>query len=606
MKRLAFVLSIIIFFAIPSSALADIAPPTNPPGSNLNPGSDVTQVRMLAETVLVEVQKDITPGSLGRAHVTADFTMQNLGNESERLAVRFPIAASNGYDGSYPEITHIAIRVNGGEVGFRRADYLGEFGWDANDIIPWAEFDVTFPVGKSVAIQVAYDLKGTGFPSQPYTSFNYTLETGAGWKDTIGSADIILRLPYPASTQNVLLGYAESPPANGATFQGNEVRWHFENFEPGEGGHMQNLQFDLVAPAVWQAVVTELNNVAKNPNDGEAWGRLGKAYKTAIITVKLFRTGTFYRSDSGGEELYQLSVDAYEKCLALLPNDALWHAGFAELLAIHAYPNKESSEVDRANEEINIALQLAPNHPLVLKSAYNVHGLLTDGSIDLLSGSIPDFPPPGPTYEPLPPVFNLSTIPGTYQINDVTYYDKNIQLTFHLRSDLSATMEMKFDDGQTYTASGTWKADFVTIILSLVDQFKEPLAFELFVNEPPSHNLVINSSPDQFAFNNNAEPELINLAFPPTPSNTPAPTSTRRPTTPTLSRTPRPTSSPLPTKTPRGTSTTQPTQSEPTSTPAAKAPSSVCGSAMLIPLIAVIWLGQKRSKQANKKMCAKD
>jgi hypothetical protein len=167
-------------------------------------------------------------------------------------------------------------------------------------------------------------------------------------------------------------------------------------------------------------------------------------------------------------------------------------------------------------------------------------------------------------------------------------------------------MEMKFDDGQTYTASGTWKADFVTIILSLVDQFKEPLAFELFVNEPPSHNLVINSSPDQFAFNNNAEPELINLAFPPTPSNTPAPTSTRRPTTPTLSRTPRPTSSPLPTKTPRGTSTTQPTQSEPTSTPAAKAPSSVCGSAMLIPLIAVIWLGQKRSKQANKKMCAKD
>lgn len=594
MKRFAFVLSIIILFAVPSVVLADIAPPRNPSGSNLDPGSEVTQVRMLAETVLVAVQKDITPGSLGRAHVTADFTMQNLGNESERLAVRFPIATNNGYDNSYPEITNIAIQVNGNGVGFRRSNYPAGFGGAAGDIIPWAEFDVTFPVGKNVAIRVAYDLKGTGFPSEPYTSFNYTLETGAGWKDTIGSADIILRLPYLASTQNVLLGYVDSPPADGATFQGNEVRWHLENFEPGEGGQMRDLEFDLVTPAVWQTVVTELDNVARNPKDGEAWGRLGKAYKTAIITVKLFRSGPFYRTDPGGEELYQLSVDAYEKCLALLPNDALWHAGFAELLALHANFNKESVEADRANEEINIALQLAPNHPLVLKSAYNVRGLLTDGNIDLQSGSVPDFPPPGPTQEPLPPVFNVAAIPGTYQINDVTYYGKNIQLTFKLRSDFSATMEMKFDDGQTYTAGGTWKADFLSIILSLVDQFKEPLSFELFVKEPPSHNLVINSSPYEYSFNNNADPELINLAYPPTQTYTPAPTSTRRPTTPTLSRTPRPTSSPLPTKTPPPTRTTQPISSEPASTPVPKAPSSVCGSAMLIPLIAILWIGRKR------------
>ena len=597
MKRFAFILSIIILFAIPSAVLADIAPPTNPPGSNLDPGSEVTQVRMLAETVVVEVQKDSTPGSLGRAHVTADFTMQNLGSESERLAVRFPIAANNGYDSSYPEITNIAIQVNSSGVGFRRSDFPAGFGWARDDIIPWAEFDVTFPVGKNVAIRVAYDLKGTGFPSQPYTSFYYTLETGAGWKDTIGSADIILRLPYPASTQNVLLGYADSPSADGATFQDNEVRWHFENFEPGQSGPASNLEFDLVTPAVWQTVVTELDNVAKNPQDGEAWGRLAKAYKTAIITVKLFRSGGFYRSDPGGEELYQLSVDAYEKCLALLPNDALWHAGFAELLAIHAYSNKESDDADRAREEITTALQLAPNHPLVLKSAYNVNGLLTDGSIDLLSGAVPDFPPPGPTEEPLPPVFNLATIPGTYQINDVTYYGKNIQLTFKLRPDFSATMEMKFEDGQTYTAAGTWRAEFLSIFVSLVDQFKQPMSFDFNVEEPPSHNLVIDSSPYEYSFNNNADPELINLAYPATQTNTPAPTSTRRPTTPTLSRTPRPTLSPVPTETPRPTITTQPTPIQPTSTPAPKTPSSVCGSAMLLPLIAIIPLARTKTRQ---------
>lgn len=594
MKRFAFVLSIIILFAVPSSVLADIAPPQNPPGSNLNPGSEVTQVRMLAETVLVDVQKDITPGSLGRAHVTADFTMQNLGNESERLAVRFPIAINNGYDNSYPEISNIAIQVNGNGVGFRRSDYEANFEMFGGDIIPWAEFDVTFPVGKNVAIRVAYDLKGTGYRTDPYTIFSYTLETGAGWKDTIGSADIILRLPYPASTQNVLLGYADSPPADGATFQDNEVRWHLEDFEPGQGGQLRELEFDLVTPAVWQTVVIELNNVTKNPNDGEAWGRLAKAYKTAMIASKLFSPGTLLRSDPGGEELYQLSLDAYEKCLALLPDDALWHAGFAELLAIHAYSNKKSDEADRANEEINTALQLAPYHPLVLKSAYNVNSILTDGSMQ--TGSEPNVLPPVPTLEELPPMYNVAAIPGTYQLNNTaTYYGKNVQLTFKLRSDFSATMDMTFENGQTYTASGTWRAGDIYIALSLVDQFQERMNFRLYVEAPPSRNLELSSMQSPYSFDSQTNPELINLAYTPTPTNTPAPTITRQPTTPTLSRTPRPTSSPLPTKTPQATLTTEPTPSKPASTPAPKAPFSVCGSAVFIPLVAIIWLGRKRS-----------
>jgi hypothetical protein len=43
------------------------------------------------------------------------------------------------------------------------------------------------------------------------------------------------------------------------------------------------------------------------------------------------------REDDGGLELYELSVEAYETAVALLPEDALWHAGFADLLATHAY-----------------------------------------------------------------------------------------------------------------------------------------------------------------------------------------------------------------------------------------------------------------------------
>jgi hypothetical protein len=45
------------------------------------------------------------------------------------------------------------------------------------------------------------------------------------------------------------------------------------------------------------------------------------------------------RSDADGLELLQLSSQAYEKCLALLPDDSLWQFGYADLLWSHYYFN---------------------------------------------------------------------------------------------------------------------------------------------------------------------------------------------------------------------------------------------------------------------------
>jgi hypothetical protein len=122
MKRIGFTLLIFILFAFPISVLADSAPPYNPPGSNVDPGSEITQVRMVAETVLVDVQADTTPNSLGSARVTADFTMHNIGNEAENLAVRFPISSNVGRD-VYPEIADLIISIDGKQVSYRRANY---------------------------------------------------------------------------------------------------------------------------------------------------------------------------------------------------------------------------------------------------------------------------------------------------------------------------------------------------------------------------------------------------------------------------------------------------------------------------------------------------
>ena len=426
MKRLCFITLLLVLLAFPSNAHADVAPPYFPPGSNPQPGTDFTQVRMVAETVVIEVLKDTASRSLGRAHVTADFTMHNLGSAEESMAVRFPISANNGR-GEYPEIGDLQILVNGAQVLYGRASYPDINYQDEN--VPWAEFDVAFPAGQDVAIRVAYDLQGSGY--YPLTAFYYILETGAGWKDTIGSADVVLRLPYEANPQNIIMdlqvGWAETTP--GGVFQGNEVRWHFDEFEPGQNQPVQNMEFVLISPSAWQAVLTAQANVVQHPKDSETWGMLAKAYKEVFLGHKETR------SDDGGEELYQLSLEAYEKCLSLNPNDAQWHAGFAELLARRAFweswitdvMSHPIPETFRALNEIHTALRLAPDDPVVQDIAWEISSLMPEAMSQ--NGNQYDFPWLTQTPTALPPTpTDVSAItPSAQEQTEVVSVDESTE-----------------------------------------------------------------------------------------------------------------------------------------------------------------------------------
>jgi hypothetical protein len=353
-------LLLLLALLIPSNALADIAPPGQPPGANLLPDAESTQVRMLAESVLIDVLGNTPPGSLGQAQVTARFTMQNLGDSDEKLAVRFPLTFLSGGDdgyGRYPEIKNFSARVNGYQVPVRRvnAQGLGK----SETSVPWAEFSVTFPAGEEVPVEVSYLTEGAG--EYPFISFKYILETGAGWQGTIGQADLTLRLPYEANNQNLIfaeqIGWSQTTP--GGALAEREVQWKFTDLEPGPA---DNLEVSLVMPSAWKKVLHERDNVARNPDDGEAWGRLGKLYKEIIS----YRRGL--RQDPGGKELYPLSVEAYEKALALLPRDALWHAGFADLLYRHYYwgesfsQDPDHGEMLRALDELRLSLALDPDN----------------------------------------------------------------------------------------------------------------------------------------------------------------------------------------------------------------------------------------------------
>lgn len=353
-------------------AKADAAPPLGPPGANPGPGGEITQVRMVAETVLIEIESKPPEGVPGRAHITAEFTMRNLGPSSESMAARFPISCNNGYY-EFPEVQDLQVEVDGRRLPTRRIEGPERWG---EDVVPWAEFDVTFPPGDDVQLRITYTLDGSGEGS--LVAFYYLLETGAGWKGTIGQADLIVRLPYPVSILNTWwddesTGFSKTTP--GGKIAGNEIRWQLRDFEP---TREHNLEITLVKPSYWQPVLTERQNVAQRPNDGEAWGRLGRAYKDVILMRRDLRY------DPGGEELYALSVEAYDHAVTLLPRDALWHAGFAELLAMRAsygywYGGEYASDLRdqsaalRAMQEIDAALTLAPRHARIQEIAEAIY-----------------------------------------------------------------------------------------------------------------------------------------------------------------------------------------------------------------------------------------
>ena len=557
MKRIPVIILALILLAFPSTVFADVAPPANPPGSNPWPGSDTTQVRMAAETVLVEVS-----GNSDTAHVTADFSMHNLGNQDESMAVRFPITSDDGF-GRFPEIKDMAIKVAGKPVSFRRASYpdtIRNYGQDHN--VPWAEFDVVFPAGKDVAIQVAYNMDGSGY--KPITAFNYVLETGAGWKDTIGSADIILRLPYAAEAENVIMGievgWGKTTP--GGSVQGNEVRWHFENFEPGPDGPVQNMQFVLVEPAAWQNVLKARDNAARASNDSEAWGQLAKTYKGIFLMSK------GYREDAGGTQLYQSAVEAYEKCLALNPKDAQWHAGYADLLASRSYWdsfNGPTADVYHALKEIQTALSLAPGDSVVLENAGNIQLMFPDGMKK--SGDAYSFPwlaqtpTPHPTETPVAPSFDPATVSGTYQSDSLTLGNqKKARLILTLGGDHSAQLVTRYESEAPALSKGTWVDNGdTTISIAVVDpnQKQTEIKFDFKADQ-----LISNTYP---AFYGEAGIKMRRMGAAATvpQQSTPGPAPTN--------------SKPVP----KAPAATLPAQKTPDSTPSPP----ICGSAALVGLL---------------------
>lgn len=333
---------LVLLAAAPSPVLADAAPPAPPPGSNLGPGESVTAVRMVTETVIVAMRAMTATDLSGDryddrpefADVSAHFLMRNLGDDEERMAVRFPLedpgGKGDGY-GSYPLITDFQVAVDGQKVPSRRITTPNPSDYPRGpDPIDWEEFDVRFLPAVDVRIDVAYSQQA--YRGSDDACFSYVLQTGAGWRDSIGSADIIFRLPYRADPM-VMARRAIYPSwtinvgevIRDGMAMGNDMQFHFDDLEPTP---QDDLWLCAADPFHWQWVASAKERLALAPGQPSALHEVA-------LSLKAMGTGMYHpkaRSVLLVDDLDGEVRRAFESALAADPDDPSLHAAYADYL----------------------------------------------------------------------------------------------------------------------------------------------------------------------------------------------------------------------------------------------------------------------------------
>lgn len=340
-------------------AQADMAPPPPPIGSNPFTDTIATQVQMVSEVVTFDVA-DNSPNTRGFAKVSAVFNMHNNGSQAETMVARFPLCTyfvDQCMWSPEPSINDLAVWVNGISASVTTTTASVQTTDSSyKDIPAWGNFKVTFPAGQDMTILVTYT--AWAYIRDYFSAdveYDYVLQTGAAWNGPIQKADFILHLPYAINDKNLSF-YV---PDNGWTINGNDLLWHKEDFKPDA-----DLRIMILDPAVWQSILTERQATALHPDDGEAWGRLGMAYKKAVWT----RRGLL--PDPVSVNMTQLSRQAYQNAVRLLPEDADWHYGYAELLCEiamwdmgdPAHQTSADPNLIACIQQLKATLDLSPKH----------------------------------------------------------------------------------------------------------------------------------------------------------------------------------------------------------------------------------------------------
>ena len=192
-----------------------------PEGGAVKAMENHPSIEMVSEKVTVRI-------SGNEAKVEAAFVFHNTGRATTVL-MGFP-ESGPGY-GSTPAqgrgFRDFRTFVDGKPAKTRLMPGRGRKSGDEEDrdYSRWWVNEVWFGKGQTRKVRSLYRCT-VGEEGSDWRLFNYTLATGATWKGTIGMADITVQVERAGDFSRLLIA------PDGYTREGNEIVWHFEDFEP--------------------------------------------------------------------------------------------------------------------------------------------------------------------------------------------------------------------------------------------------------------------------------------------------------------------------------------------------------------------------------------
>ncbi len=303
-----------------------------------------------------------------RGLVEASFTMRNLGSAEEAFDVWFPLAASVRYPGMLPLISKTTVQDFKVWVDGLPTDTEQVKAPDVSDPqveSDWARFPITFPAGQDVIVHVNYTIYPSG--RRPFGGFEYILQTGAGWKDTIGQAVVTVYLPDTVTPENVsqsgtsVEGLPLAPQPAGYTIQNNTIRWQFTDLEPTAE---DNIFVDVLEPGRYRSLVQARANAQNTPDSVDVQLELAAAIQNAVFVVK----GLGHHG--GGKNLGEQANVAYRRALELAPQRAEIYSQYARwMMSTGGWVSlmRDGICLPELCDVVRRGLEISPNDPDLLE-----------------------------------------------------------------------------------------------------------------------------------------------------------------------------------------------------------------------------------------------
>jgi hypothetical protein len=305
--------------------------------------------------------------------------MRNPTDQDVSLTAWFPLASALNTvswelnpDEIVPRIASFQVSVDGSPVEFTVSELPNPQGAE-RPALPWASFPVAFPAGKDTRIQVRYLLPLQQGVKANELALYYIFQTGAGWAGSIGQAELIVNLPYPASAgtlagippgrfsvpYGMVVSTGGLPP--GTVVEGNQARWTWKDFEPGA---QDDFAVWIMNPETWQALEAARAAVKAKPQDGQAWLALASIYRALA-------TGGYNRPAIFSASYLESGLEAYRQAAVLLPEHPAPHAGLA-LLTLAPYmleKNAPPEVMETVRQELELARSLEARRPELAEQA---------------------------------------------------------------------------------------------------------------------------------------------------------------------------------------------------------------------------------------------